>query len=120
MPMIAPVIVVTSVQKSAAWYEAVLGFDVIDLAGHDDAGDEAFYAVLSCDEGVIHLGRDSEMEQAAGQSGFELTTGRFEAVHAKAKEADAEFYFDIQIGPSGDENFAIVDPDGNRLIIARD
>ena len=121
MKGITPVLTVTDLTRSLEWYEKVLGFEPVFVNRHeeDDAA-SAFYAVLNAGSCMLHLGRDTEMEQVAGNSGFEVSTDRFDAVHKTAVESGVDFYFDITLNPAGDENFALNDPDGNRIIVVRD
>ena len=116
---LTPVLTVTSVDRAVAWYGEILNFEPVFVNKHDDNNASAFYAVLSCEKAFLHLGRDTEMEQTAGQGGFEMATHRFDIVHATAINSGVEFYFEICLNPVGDENFAILDPDKNRIIVTR-
>ncbi|MEM7426476.1 MAG: VOC family protein [Pseudomonadota bacterium] len=121
MMHIAPVLTVTSLEAALPWYRDILGFEEVFVNRHDEAEEaSAFYAVLSAETSFLHIGRDLEMEQIAGQSGFELTTDRFDEIHAAAKAHGASFYFDICLNPMGDENFALNDPDNNRIVVVRE
>lgn len=121
MIAISPVLTVTDVGASVEWYAKLLGFELVFMNCHDEADESsAFYAVLNAGDCLLHLGRQAEMEQSAGHSGFELTTDRFDEVHAGALEQGADFYFELTLNPMGDENFALNDPDKNRIIVVRD
>ena len=119
MPNLTPVLTVTSVDRAVTWYGEILNFEPVFVNQHDETDASAFYAVLSCETAFLHLGRDVEMEQTAGHGGFEISTDQFDAVHAAARNGGVEFYFEICLNPAGDENFAIHDPDKNRIIVTK-
>ena len=118
--MNTPILVVTSVKRAITWYEEILGFDRLFPLEAEAVSDDLAYVVLGNDNGALHLGRDREMEQSAGHGGFEMATTDFDGIHARAQDHNVTFYFDISLNPAGCENFAIVDPDGNRIIVVRD
>lgn len=119
MAQLTPVLTVTDLDRALKWYGDVLDFEAVFVSRHEDGDGAAFYAVLAGDAGALHLGRDAEMEQVAGNGGFEIATDTFDAIHERARQSGTPFYFEISFNPAGDENFAILDPDRNRIIVTR-
>lgn len=110
-----PVFTVASVRDAVAWYGDVLGFSAGFLNEQPGEPDSLNYAVLHNGGAEIHLGRERDMENAAGQGACNFVAGDFDALHARAKSAGAVFFIEMSEIPTGARTFGIKDPDGNLI-----
>ncbi len=118
MKSIAPVLSVKAVEKSVAWFQRVLDFQIAYPSQLPGDGESLSYAVISNGNVTIHLGLESAMNITAGNGGCHLDTDDFEVVHARAIKEEAIVYLPLHTNPVGKRSFGIKDPDGNLIAIA--
>ena len=119
MKTIAPVLSVKAVEKSVAWFQRVLDFQITYLNQQPDEDESSNYAVISNGDVTIHLGLESELNIIVGNGGCHLSTDNFDSVHDRAIRQGAIVYLPLHTNPVGKRSFGIKDPDGNLIAIAQ-
>lgn len=115
MESVAPVFTVKSVRDAIAWYENVLEFEAVYLNEEPGEEDSLNYAVLRNGSVGLHLGREREMDNVAGQGACNFDTKAFDETYERAKAQGATFHIELGTIPTGQRTFGIKDPDGNLI-----
>jgi catechol 2,3-dioxygenase-like lactoylglutathione lyase family enzyme len=114
-----PVISVTNVEASAAFFSDKLGFTIDFLHGHPP-----FYGAVSRGGACLHLRfvhepvfKDQIREQEQLLSAF-LDVDNIQSLFAEFKAAGVSFAQPLRKEPWGASAFIVLDPDGNRICFA--
>ena len=67
----------------------------------------------------LHLGLESDMEDAAGQGGCNFVAHDLDAAHQSAPDNGATFYIKLSQIPTGARTFGGKDPDGNLITFVK-
>jgi catechol 2,3-dioxygenase-like lactoylglutathione lyase family enzyme len=115
-----PVVFVSNVQASAAFFRDKLGF-LIDFLH----GDPPFYASVSRDGARLHLRFVHEpvittevREREDGLLSAFLDIDNIEGLFAEYKAAGVDFAHPLRMEPWGRSAFTVLDPDGNYICFA--
>lgn len=114
-----PVIFVSDVQASAAFFRDKLGFGTDFLHGNPP-----FYGAVSRDGVRVHLRFVHEPAFVAGVVDREQLIAAFvnvddiESLYAEYLAAGVEIHGELKKEPWGGSGFAVCDPDGNRIYFA--
>ena len=106
----ATVFVVQDVARSVAHYRDVLGFDV-----EFTYGEPALYAGVERDGVLIHLQAATTSDRRSGQGGVYVFSRDVDVLHRELAARGARILKEPQDYDYGMRDFAIADPDGNRL-----
>ena len=108
-------IFVRDVDRSAAWYEDVLGFD-IDYR----YGDPPFYAQVRRDVVALNLRRTETSPWSVNSADEDLLAARLEVDDVKSlflelRDAGASIHHRLRAEPWGQLTFVVRDPDDNLI-----
>lgn len=99
---------VSDLEKSIAWYEQVLGFEL----QFTSINDEWQYAQFECGEGAVYS--IGVANTAGANARFNFKVDDVNALWAELKEK-VTVVEPIRTMPYGNRKFTIADPDGNEL-----
>ena len=115
-----PVVFVSNVQTSAAFFRDKLGFAIDFLHGHPP-----FYAAVSRDAARLHLRFVHEpvippgvREREGGLLSAFLEVDNLKGLFAEYKAAGVDFVQPLRKEPWGASGFTVLDPDGNSIYFA--
>jgi catechol 2,3-dioxygenase-like lactoylglutathione lyase family enzyme len=106
----APVVAVTDVAKSIAYYRDALGFAV-----RFEYGAPTFYVCLCRDDVDIHLVAAAQTKRLPGNSGVAVFVDDVDGLHAELVKRGAQVTKAPQNYDYGMREFNVSDPDGNEL-----
>lgn len=117
---VAPVYAVDRVEKSVAWYEEKLGFEVIDVAEDPQGHEPASYAVLEKNEVSLHLIRRADAKEGfRGHADAQFNVfGELDEAFEQLQSMGVEILQPPQDQPWGSRDFIIADLDGNKIWIS--
>ena len=106
----APVVTVTDIAKSVAYYRDALGFTV-----RFEYGAPTFYVCLCRDRVDIHLVAAGQTRRLPGNSGVVVFVDDVDGLHAELVKRGAQVTKAPQNYDYGMREFNVSDPDGNQL-----
>ncbi len=112
MTVVAPILPVAELKRAIDFYRAVLGFDVAWIAG----GEPPRIASICRDDIYMMMRNDS----AARNSEIYITLTGIDACYERAVAAGAKVLEPIADRQYGMRDFAIEDPDGNRISLGEE
>ncbi len=112
MTVVAPVLPVAELKRAIDFYRGVLGFDVAWIAG----GEPPRTASICRDDIYMMMRNDSE----GRNSEIYITLSGVDACYQRAVDAGAKVVAPIADRVYGMRDFAIEDPDGNRVSLGEE
>ncbi len=107
--VVSPVLVVSDVNASVAYFKDVLGFDVMFTFGEPTE-----YGATTRGDVQIHLSKDY-LGGRVGKGGCYISMLGVDAIYAELKAKGVTIVEDIATRPYGMRDFYIADPDGNTI-----